>query len=60
MIQHREGRWYFIITINGIQPLKVENHYVAHINIQYCISTISQKDKIQKKFFLNLICTITK
>ena len=30
-VQHREYSQYFIITINGVQPLKIVNHCVVHL-----------------------------
>ena len=33
IVQHGEFSKYFIITINGIQPLKIVNHYVVHLKL---------------------------
>ena len=35
IVQHREYSQYFIITINGVQPLKVVYHYVVWKLILY-------------------------
>ena len=50
MIQHREGSQYFIITINGIQPLKVENHYVVNMKHNTVYQLYLKKIKFKKKF----------
>ena len=33
IVQHREYSQYFIITINGVQPLKIVNHYLVHMKL---------------------------
>ena len=33
IVQHREYSQCFIITINGVQPLKIVNHYVGHLKL---------------------------
>ena len=39
IVQHREYSKYFIITINGVQPLKITNNHVVP---QKLVSTIHQ------------------
>ena len=31
IIQHREYSQHFTKTVNGAQPLKIVNHYIAHL-----------------------------
>ena len=31
IVQHKEDSQRFIIIISGVQPLKIVNHYVAHL-----------------------------
>ena len=31
IVQYREYSQYFIITIDGIQSLKIVNHYIIHL-----------------------------
>ena len=31
IVQHREDSQYFIVTINGAQPLKIVIHYIIHL-----------------------------
>ena len=31
--QHREYSQYLIITINGVQPLKIVNHYAVQLKL---------------------------
>ena len=33
IVQHRDYSQYFVITIKGIQPLKIMNHYVVHLKL---------------------------
>ena len=33
IVQHKEYSQYFIITLNGIQCIKILNHYVVHQKI---------------------------
>ena len=33
IVQHREYDLYFIITINGVQALKIVNYYVVHLKL---------------------------
>ena len=41
--QHREYSEYFIITINGVYPLKIVIHYIVHLKLTlYYKSTIPQ------------------
>ena len=32
-VQHREYSQYFIVTINGLKPLKIVNPYVVHLKL---------------------------
>ena len=45
IILHRAYSQYFIITINGVQPLKITNHHVVP---QKLVSTIHQLTKKKK------------
>ena len=44
IVKHKEYSQYFVITINGIQILKIVNHYVVQLkHILMYISCISMK-----------------
>ena len=31
IVQHGEYSQYFVVTVNGIEPLKIVNHYAVHL-----------------------------
>ena len=35
LVQHGKYSQYLIITINGVQPLKMVNHYVVPLKVIY-------------------------
>ena len=46
---------YFIITFNGIQPIKILNHYAIHLKLMYYKSILLQLKKKQKGLMSPLI-----
>ena len=49
IVQHREYSQYFIITINGVQPLKIMIHSVVHLKLIFYINSTSIIDKLKKE-----------
>ena len=51
IVQYREYSQYFIITINGIKPLKIVNHYFVHLKhiYMYINYTTHTKNSLKEK-----------
>ena len=45
IVQPREYSQYFIITLNGVQYIKILNHYVAHLKLIYNCKSVTQLKK---------------